>query len=175
MPDNLKPPNEACCELSIAADISFHRNEPDVARRYLADAERHAERIGHFPITQFFRAKSLEREQAGALDEALAVLTTAFDMHADDLGGIEELFSEAIRLAVKIGDKTTAQTITTQAAALAEGSEIPHQQASALYCKGMVDRDAFALLAAAQRYADAWMAAPPGQGAGGRRRSPRRR
>jgi DNA-binding CsgD family transcriptional regulator len=155
VPDNLKPANEACCELSIAADISFHRNEPDVARRYLADAERHAERIGHFPITQFFRAKSLERQQAGALDEALAVLTAAFDMHADDLGGIEELFSEAIRLAVKIGAKTTAQTITTQAAALAEGSEIPHQQASALYCNGMVDRDASALLAAAQRYADA--------------------
>jgi len=155
VPDNLKPANEACCELSIAADISFHRNEPDVARRYLADAERHAERIGDFPITQFFRAKSLEREQAGALDEALAILTTAFDMHADDLGGIEELFSDAIRLAVKIGDKVAAQTITSQAFALAEGSEIPHQQANALYCKGMVDRDAFALLTAAQRYKDA--------------------
>ena len=52
-------------------------------------------------------------------------------------------------------DKVTAQTISRQAAALAEGSEIPHRQAHALYCRGIVDRDAFVLLAAAQRYADA--------------------
>jgi DNA-binding CsgD family transcriptional regulator len=160
MPDNLKVANEACCELSIAADISFHRNEPDVARRYLADAERYAQQVGQFPITQFFRAKSLEREQAGALDEALAVLASAFDTHTDDLGGIEQLFSDATRLAVKLGDKATAQTITKQAIKLAEGSEIPHQQASALYCKGMVDRDAFTLLTAAQRYADAGLPLP---------------
>ena len=89
------------------------------------------------------------------MDEALAVLTAAFDMNADDLGAIEELFLEAIRLAVKIGDKATAQTVTAQAATLAEGSVVPHQQASALYCKGMVDRDAFALLTAAQLYSDA--------------------
>ena len=155
VPDDLKEAIAVCCDRGIAADIGFHRNEPGVARGYLADAERYAQRVGHIPISQFLRAKSLEREQAGALDDALAVLTTAFDMNADDLGGIEELFSEATRLAVKIGDKGTAQTITAQAVTLAEGSEIPHQQASALYCKGMVARDAVALLAAAQRYADA--------------------
>jgi DNA-binding CsgD family transcriptional regulator/tetratricopeptide (TPR) repeat protein len=155
MPDNLKAANAACCELSIAADISFHRNEPDAARRYLADAERYAQRVGHFVITQFLRAKSLEREQAGALDEALATFTAAFEAHADDLGATEELFSDAIRLAVKIDDKATAQSVTAQAIKLAEGSTTPHQQACALYCKGMVDRDAFTLLASAQRYADA--------------------
>jgi DNA-binding CsgD family transcriptional regulator len=155
MPDDLKAAHEACCELSIAADISFHRNEPDVARRYLADAEQYAQRVGNYPITQLFRAKSLEREQAGALDEALAVFTTAFDTHSDDPGGIEELFIDAIRLAVKIGDKAIAQTVTAQATAFAAGSDIPHQQASALYCTGMADRDTVALLTAAQRYADA--------------------
>lgn len=160
VPDDLKAANEACCELSIAADISFHRNEPDVARHYLADAERHAQLVGNWPIPQFWRAKSLEREQARALDEALAVLIGAFDMNADDLGGIDELFSEAVRLAVKVGDKVTAYTITAQAVKLAEGSEIPHKQASALYCKGMVDGDAFTLLAAAQRYGDAGWALP---------------
>ncbi|HXT91772.1 MAG TPA: LuxR C-terminal-related transcriptional regulator, partial [Trebonia sp.] len=109
----------------------------------------------HQPVPQFLRAKSLEREQAGALDEALAVLSSAFDMNADDLGAIEELFGEAMRLAVKIGDKATAESVTAQAVKLAEGSDIPHQKASALYCKGMVERDAAALLAAAQLYADA--------------------
>ena len=100
-------------------------------------------------------ARSLEREQAGALSEALAILTAPFDGTPDDLGEIEDLFGDAVRLAVKVGDKATAQMIAGQAATLAEGSEIPHQQANALYCQGMVDRDAFVLLAAAQRYADA--------------------
>jgi DNA-binding CsgD family transcriptional regulator len=155
VPDNLKAASEACCELSIAADISFHRNEPDVARRYLATAEQYAQRVGNRTVPQFALAKSLEREQAGALDEALDVLTTAFDMNPDDLGELEDLLSEAIRLAVKIGDKATAQTITVQASTLAEGSDIPHQKAHALFCRGMVDRDAFTLLAAAKLYADA--------------------
>jgi DNA-binding CsgD family transcriptional regulator len=155
VPDDLKPAHETCIELSIAADISFHRNELDAGRRYLADAERYSQQGGQFAITQFVRAKSFEREHAGALDEALTVLVTAFDMHADDLGGIEELFGDAVRLAVKTGNKAVAQTTTAQAIKLAEGSEIPHQQASALYCKGLVDQDAFTLLAAARRYADA--------------------
>ena len=51
--------------------------------------------------------------------------------------------------------RTNAQTVSDQAAKLAEGSEIPHRQASVLYCRGMVERDAFVLLAAAQRYSDA--------------------
>jgi DNA-binding CsgD family transcriptional regulator len=155
LPDNLKEASAACAELGIAADISFHRNEPELARRYLGDAERHAQVTGQRSVCQFVRAKSLEREQGGALDDALAILTAAFDMNPDDLGELEELLSEAIRLAVKIGDKATAQHITVQAAKLAEGSEIPSRQASVLYCKGMVDRDAVVLLAAAQRYADA--------------------
>lgn len=160
VPDNLKAPKAACYELSIAAEISFHRNEPDAARRYLAATEQYAQRIGHRTISQFVRAKSLEREHAGAFDEALEILTSAFDLNAADLGEIEELLSEAVRLAVKVGDMAAARTITAQAVKLAEGSEIPHKQASALYCKGMVDGDAFTLLAAAQRYGDAGWALP---------------
>ena len=63
--------------------------------------------------------------------------------------------ADAVRLALKVGDKATAQTIAGQAAALADGSQIPHRQANALYCRGMVDGDASMLLDAAQRYADA--------------------
>ena len=42
-----------------------------------------------------------------------------------------------------------------QAAALAAGSEIPHRQRAALYCRGLLDHDASRLLAAAERYDDA--------------------
>jgi DNA-binding CsgD family transcriptional regulator len=155
VPDDLKDHLAACCDLGIAAEISLHRNDTAAARHYLAGATQHAQGTGQRPVPQFTRAQSLEREQAGALGEALAVLTAAFDLVADDLGEVEELLSEAARLAVKIGDKATTQAITAKAATLAEGSEIPSRQANALYCKGMVDRDSFMLLSAAQRYADA--------------------
>jgi len=39
--------------------------------------------------------------------------------------------------------------------ALAAESEIPHRQANALYCSGLMDHDATRLLAAAERYGDA--------------------
>jgi DNA-binding NarL/FixJ family response regulator len=54
-----------------------------------------------------------------------------------------------------IGDVGTAQALTGHAAALAAESEIPHRQASAMYCRGLLDHDAAPLLAAAERYEQA--------------------
>jgi DNA-binding CsgD family transcriptional regulator len=155
VPMDLKEPGAACGELGTLAVISFHRNQPEAARRYLAAAEPHAERFGLRLISPLLRTRSLDREQAGSLTEALAVLTAAFDADPDDLSEIEDLLGDAVRLALKTGDKATAQTIAGQAAQLAAGSQIPHRQASVLYCRGMIDRDGTLLLAAAQRYADA--------------------
>jgi DNA-binding CsgD family transcriptional regulator/tetratricopeptide (TPR) repeat protein len=155
VPTNLKEPLLACCELSLSAEICFHRNELEAARRHLSATEPLAERIGQHTVPPLLLARSLDREQAGEYEEALAILAAAFDGNREDLGELEELLGDTVRLALKTGDKATAQTIAGQAAVLAEGSEIPHRQANALYCKGMVDRDAFVLLTAAQRYADA--------------------
>jgi DNA-binding CsgD family transcriptional regulator/tetratricopeptide (TPR) repeat protein len=155
VPTNLKEPLLACCELSLSAEICFHRNELEAARRHLSATEPLAERIGQHTVPPLLLARSLDREQAGEHEEALAILAAAFDGNREDLGELEELLGDTVRLALKTGDKATAQTIAGQAAVLAEGSEIPHRQANALYCKGMVDRDAFVLLTAAQRYADA--------------------
>ena len=112
-------------------------------------------RVGQRSIPPLILARSLDREQAGDLSGALAVLTAAFDGSPDDLGAVEDLLMDAVRLALKTGDKSAAQTLAGQAAALADGSQIPHRQANALYGRGMVDRDAATLLEAAQRYADA--------------------
>jgi DNA-binding CsgD family transcriptional regulator len=155
MPEDLKDHHVACLELGIAGMIDFHRNDPAAGRRHLAAAEPYWQLIGQRVLPQVLLARSLDREQAGDLPAALNVLTATFDENPDDLGEIEDLLADAVRLALKVGDKSIAQTIAGQAATLAEGSEIPHQQANALYCRGMVDRDAFVLLAAAQRYADA--------------------
>ena len=155
LPENLKEPAVACCDLGIAAVISFHRGEIDAAKRHLAAAVPHAKRLGHRPIGLLALARSLDREQDDALPEALAALTDAFDGTAEEVEEIEDLLANAVRLASQTGDLGAAQALASQAAALAAGSEIPHRQANALYCRGLLDQDATRLLAAAERYDDA--------------------
>ena len=76
--EDLKEPIAACSDLGIAAVICFHRGEITAARRHLAAAAPHAERIGNRVIGPLALARSLDREHAGALPEALAVLTAGF-------------------------------------------------------------------------------------------------
>ena len=155
LPENLKEPAAACCDLGIAAVISFHRGETGAARRHLAAAVPHAERLGHRLIGPLALARSLDCEQDGALPEALAALTDAFDGNTEEVEEIEDLLADAVRLAAETGDLSTAQALADQAAALAAESEIPHRQANALYCRGLLDHDAPRLLAAAERYDEA--------------------
>jgi len=155
LPENLKEPGAACCDLAIAAVIGFHRGETDAARRHLTAAVPHAERIGHRLIGPLALARSLDREQDGSLPQALAALTDAFDGNMEELDEIEDLLADGVRLATETSDQDTAQTLAGHAAALAAGSDIPHRQANALYCAGLLDHDAPRLQAAAERYAEA--------------------
>jgi len=155
VPEDLKEPGAYCSELGIAAVIGFHRGQTDAARRYLAAAEPHARRIGSRPISELALARSLDCEQAGALAEALAALTAGFANSTEDLGEIEDLLPDAVRLATQTGDLSTARTLAGHATTLAAESEVPHRQANALYCRGLLDQDTSGLLAAAQRYDDA--------------------
>jgi DNA-binding CsgD family transcriptional regulator len=155
LPENLKEPTAACCDLGIAAVICFHRGEIGAARRHLAAAFPHGKRNGHRLVGQLALAHSLACEHDGALPEALAALTKAFDGNTEELEEIEDLLADAIRLATQTGDLRTAQSLVGHAAALAAGSAIPHRQANALYCRGLLDHDGPRLLAAAERYDDA--------------------
>jgi tetratricopeptide (TPR) repeat protein len=152
MPEGPKEPNVACIEFGVAAVIGFHRGETDAARRHLAAAEPHAKRLGNRPVSQLALARSLDCEQADALPEALAALTAGFANSTETLGEIEDLLPDAVRLAIQTGDLSTAQTLAGHATTLAAESEVPHRQANALYCHGLLNRDAAGLLAAAQRY-----------------------
>ena len=152
LPEDLKDSMAACCDLGIAAVIRFHRGEVAAARRNLVAAAPHAERIGTQVIGTLLLARSLDREHAGAPADALAVLTAGFAENAEELDEIEDLLADAVRLATQTGDLGTARDLTGHAAALAEGSEIPHRQANALYCRGLRDHDTAGLLTAAERY-----------------------
>jgi DNA-binding CsgD family transcriptional regulator/tetratricopeptide (TPR) repeat protein len=153
--DDLKEPAAACNDHGIAAVICFHRGEITAARGHLAAAVPYAKRLGNRVVGPLALARSLDLEQVGALPEALAVLTAGFADNMEELDEIEDLFADAVRLATKTGDLGTAKALAGHAAALAAESEIPHRQANALYCAGLLDHDAPRLLAAAERYGDA--------------------
>ena len=153
--DDLKEPAAACSDHGIAAVICFHRGDITAARRHLAAADPYTRRIGNRVVSPLALARSLDSEHADAPSEALAVLTALFADNAEELDEIEDLFADAVRLATEIGDLGTARTIAGHAADLAAASEIPHRQANALYCRGLLDHDATRLLAAAERYGDA--------------------
>jgi ATP/maltotriose-dependent transcriptional regulator MalT len=155
VPVSLKEPAAACNELGIAAVIGFHRGETEAARGSVAAAIPHTAGIGHRLVTPLALARSLEYEQTGDFPEALLALTEWFDGGTEELGQAEDLAGDAVRLAVKTGDLATAERLAKHAAEFAEGSEIPHRQANALYCSGLVEHDATKLLAAAERYSDA--------------------
>ena len=153
--DDLKEPGAACSDHGIAAVICFHRGEITAARGHLEAAVPHATRIGNRVVGPLALARSLDFEQAGALPEALAVLTAGFADNKEELDEIENLFADAVRLATTTGDLSTAKALADHAAALAAESDIPHRQANALYCRSLLDHDAPRLLAAAERYGDA--------------------
>jgi DNA-binding CsgD family transcriptional regulator len=152
---DLKEPDAACVDLGIAAVICFHRGEIIAARRHLAAADPHEKLLGNRVVPALALARSLDREHGGALPEALAVLSAGFADNIEELEDIEDLLADAVRVATEIGDLDTAKDLVGHASALAEGSEIPHRQANALYCLGLLDHDACQLLVAAERYSDA--------------------
>lgn len=149
-----KDPGVACCDHGIAAVISFHRGDPGAGRRHLAAAAPHAERIGNRVVGPLALARSQALEQAGELNDALDVLT-GFADDAEEVDEVEDLLTDGVRLATKVGDTVAARTLADRAVAFAEDSEIPHRQANALCCRGLVDHDAGRLLRAAERYHDA--------------------
>jgi DNA-binding CsgD family transcriptional regulator len=153
--EDLKEPGAACCDLGVAAVICFHRGDIIAAHRNLAAAIPHAERLGTRVIAPLALAKSLDCEQAGALPEALSVLTAGFVDNTEELEEIEELLPDAVRLATEAGDLAAAKAWAGHAAALAADSEIPHRQANSLHCRGLLEHDAARLLRAAERYHDA--------------------
>ena len=159
LPDDMKDPGVACCDHGVAAVICFHRGEAHATRHHLGSAAPSAKRIGNRVVASLALARSLDAEHSGAPAEALAVLTAGFD-DAEELEEIEDLLPDAVRLAVAVGDKRVAMTLTRRAETLAHEAEIPHRHANALYCRGVLERDATRLLAAADRYRDAWRPLP---------------
>ena len=152
--EDLKEGAAACCDLGIAAVISFHRGDPAAACKHLDASTPHATRLGQRLIGPLVLARSLHQEQDGALGGALAALMEAFG-DTEEVEEFEDLLADAVRLALLTGDLSTAESLTGRADAVAARSHIPHRQANSLYCRGLLDHDASMLLDAAERYGQA--------------------
>ena len=140
-----KDPGMACCDHGVAAVICLPPRRDSRRPQHLAAAAPHAERIGNRVVGTLALARSQALEQEGELTEALGVLT-GFADHAEELDEVEDLLADGVRLATNVGDTAAAQTLADRAAALADDTEIPHRQANALHCRGLVDHDAGRLL-----------------------------
>ena len=78
------------------------------------------------------------------------------DDHIEEQEEIEAVIADGVRLALQVGDLSTAGVIARRAADLAAATpEVPRLQAHALYCSGLLDREASQLLAAAEQYGEA--------------------
>jgi DNA-binding CsgD family transcriptional regulator len=154
---SFKEPGIVCFDLGAAAVIRFHRGETGAARRHLAAAAPYIAMLGRYrSVGALALGRSLDREREGALPEALAVLTDVIDDHIEEQEEIEAVIADGVRLALQVGDLSTAGVIAGRAADLAAATpEVPRLQAHALYCSGLLDREASQLLAAAEHYGEA--------------------
>lgn len=162
MADTAKHPAVECSDHGIAATIQLHRGDA-AASRHLMDAERYAARIGDRIIGSLALARSLDREQAEEPAEALAVLLDGLAETAEEVEETADLLADAVRLAVTVGDQTAARTIVDRAEAVAEASNVPHRQAIAPHCRGLLDGDPSRLLEAAKHYEEAGRTLPRAQ------------
>jgi DNA-binding CsgD family transcriptional regulator len=165
--DLLSPASEnpvvKCCDHGVAATIHLHRGDP-AAGRHLREVKEYAARLDAARlIGSLALARSLEREQADERFEALAVLMGGLADDVEETEEMADLLADATRLAVAIGDQSTASSVVTRAEALAHGSDVPHRLAVAPHCRGLVDRDPAYLLSAADHYRAAGRQLPRAQ------------
>jgi DNA-binding CsgD family transcriptional regulator len=173
-PDSLdagaRHPVVECNGAGLAAAIGLHRGSSAAGRR-LEWAERYATGLGTRVVRSLALARSLAHEQAGAPMAALAVLTEdlpdttgpAVAAAANDVEDTTDLYADAVRLALAVGDKNTAQVLAHRAEAASGNSAVPHRRAVALHCRGLLDQDAVLLLRAADEYQTAGRLLPRAQ------------
>jgi len=151
-----------CVGHGIAATIRLHRGDAN-ALRDLATAAPYAAMIGSRVVGPLAMARSLEREQAGADAEALAVLTDALAAGAEELQETEDLLADTVRLAMAAGEKEVADTALARAEELARGSDAPRRLAAAKHCRGLLENDPGELALAAEGYRTAGRPLPRAQ------------
>jgi DNA-binding CsgD family transcriptional regulator/tetratricopeptide (TPR) repeat protein len=131
--------------------IALHRGDWAAVRRHVsAGLDATASLLGAV-LGWLQQARALELEHSGAPDEAIAILRVG----DADVQEVETFLAEAVRLAVVVGDRAAATEFAARAQALPSQADVPRRAATALHCRGLLDRDPQVLLRAADGYGEA--------------------
>ena len=155
--EDLKEPAVVCCDLGIAAVISFHRSEVGAARGHLAAAAPHAE-AARTPASHLVGslARSLDCEHDGALPEALAALSRRVRRQhrrsRGDRGPASRTPSASPPRPAIWGPRRPSRARPPRSPPNRRSRTGRRTRCTAAAC---CDHDASRLLAAAERYADA--------------------
>ena len=156
LPEDVKDAMATCCDLGIAAVIRFHRGDLAAARAQ-PRGRRPARRADRRPGDRLAAA----RPQPGPREHrrpGRGARRADGRVRRKHRGTRRDRGPAPRRGPPRHGNRrpgAAAQKLAGHAAALAAGSEIPHRQANALYCRGLLEHDTAGLLTAAERYADA--------------------
>jgi DNA-binding CsgD family transcriptional regulator/tetratricopeptide (TPR) repeat protein len=151
-----------CSDHGAMATIRLHRGDP-AAAQHLLDAQASADRLGDRLVGSLTLARSLEREQADAPAEALAILADGLSRCVEEIEQTTDLLADAVRLALVVGDTDLARDLVGRAETLAGTSQVHHRRAAVLHCRGLIDGDAAVLVEAAGLYAAAGRPLPQAQ------------
>jgi DNA-binding CsgD family transcriptional regulator len=98
-------------------------------------------------------ARALDRERHGELDGAVSLLAPILDTRPGQMTLVHQWLPELVRLAVAVGDTSTARAAVERCADEAAREQVPARAATAaLRCRGLLAADADSLRGAADRY-----------------------
>ena len=162
-PHDISDPARSSVGHGLAALIALHRGDVVEGRRRLAAATASAEQMVDRVVGHSTLARALELEQAGDVEEALALLAAGLP---DDTGELLESvgwLADIVRLAIVVDDAATAARASELAESLASLAATPHLEAITLHCRGLLAADPTLLLSAALGYGDAHRPLPRAQ------------
>jgi DNA-binding CsgD family transcriptional regulator len=155
-------PYVECCDHGHAAKIRLHRGDPAAAQD-LVDAQVYAARLGERLVGSLTQARCLDREQADASAEALAILVDGLARCTEEIEQTSDLLADAVRLALAVGERERAREMVRKAEEVVGEKAVAHRSAVALHCRGLYDRDVAHLVAAAAHYERAGRPLPRAQ------------
>lgn len=144
-------PYNLCQGAAAAALIALHRGDAAAARRQLAVVDDNAALLPDRVIGLARLAHAIDRERAGKASDALTILR----VEQGEVQEIELLLADAVRLALSLGDLTTAAELTRRAEALPAQDQILHRAGVVMHCRGLLDGNVDRLTHAAGQYATA--------------------
>ena len=140
---------------AVRSMIALHRGDLATADREATAAEEDAQTSGpQWRANWMMWARALVLEAQGKGDSALRMLTKAWEQ-CSGAGVVAEypvLGPDLVRMALRGGERLLAEEVTAALEALAATAEVASVKGAALRCRGLIDSDPAALLAAVGAY-----------------------